>query len=264
VTPAPIRGLSLTPIRTPGSRELDGQRVKPRGASAATIPPYRSWHDSMRYLAEHWRPGQHMALVARTRSGKTTAARRMLALRDYVVVFGTKPRDPDVYDALVEQGYVIRETWDPTDLSENRVILKPPLEDATPEAMLKQRAVFQRALLGLFRTGGWTLYLDEAKYVAVDLKLARELDILWLQGAAMGITIVAATQRPRSVPLNMFEQSSWFGIWRVNDRDDRLRASEMLGPLAGVAFETTGVLPRFEFLLVDVNEDHAMRTKVDA
>jgi hypothetical protein len=218
----------------------------------------------MRYLRTNWHTGQHMALVARTRSGKTTAARRMLTVRDWVVVFGTKERDPDLYDALEAQGYQIRQDWEPRDLSHNRIILKPPLGDGEDADFARQRAVFRRALIGLFRTGGWTLYLDEVRYIALDLRLATELDRLWLQGGALGVTIVAATQRPRSVPLNMFEQSSWFGLWRIPDREDRARASEMLGPLQGVAFETAAMLPRYEFLLIDLIEDQAFRTKVDA
>ncbi len=252
----------MTPGRSPGSTELDQARVKPRGEPAQPVPPYEEWPAALRYLQQHWDVGQHMALVARTRSGKTTAARRMLTLRDWVVVFGTKARDPDLYDALQAQGYVVKEEWTPDDLSDNRVILKPPLGDAEDADFARQRATFRKALIGLFSTGGWTLYLDEVRYIAVDLNLRVELDRLWLQGGALGVTIVAATQRPRSVPLNMFEQASWFGLWRLADREDRARASEMLGPFQGVAAETAAILPRYEFLLVDLVDDHAFRTKV--
>jgi hypothetical protein len=34
--------------------------------------------------------------------------------------------------------------------------------------------------------------------------------------------------------------------------------------LQGVAFETAAMLPRYEFLLIDLIEDQAFRTKVDA
>src|ERR1700757_2509912 len=91
----PIRPVRLSPIRSPGSTDLDARTVKPRGQPESLVPPYRPWSEAMAYLREHWHPGQHMALVARTRSGKTTAARRMLTLRDWVLVLGTKPRDPD-------------------------------------------------------------------------------------------------------------------------------------------------------------------------
>lgn len=263
----PIKGvrfprLSLAAGRSPGSAELDGATVKPRGEPPSLVPPYTEWPDTLAYLRQNWTVGQHMALVARTRSGKTTAARRMLALRDWVVVFGTKERDSDLYDALEAQGYVTKPSWEPSDLSANRVILKPPLGEGRDEDFAHQREVFRRALIGLFRSGGWTLYLDEVRYIAVDLGLRTELDRLWLQGGALGVTIVAATQRPRSVPLNMFEQSSWIGAWRISDREDRDRAAMMMGPLRGVAMETMEILPRYEFLLVDLIDDHAFRTKV--
>lgn len=252
--------MRLTPIRSPGSNSLDTRTVKPRGEpEPVQVPSFVPWDQALGYMRDHWHPGQHLALVARTRSGKTTAARRLLTLRDYVVVFGTKPRDPDLYDALEAQGYVIKESWSPTDTKDNRVILKP---EFNPEDISGQRNAFRRALLDLFKTGGWTLYLDEVLYVARELRLADELNLLWLQGGAMHITIVAATQRPRSVPLNMFEQASYIGAWRISDREDRYRASEMMGPLQGVAYETLAILPRYEFLLVDLLEDVAFRTKV--
>jgi len=231
----------LTAGRSPGSTELDQARVKPRGEPIQPVPPYEEWPQAMRYLQQHWDVGQHVALVARTRSGKTTAARRMLTLRDWVVVFGTKARDEDLYDALQAQGYIVKEEWTPDDLSDNRVILKPPLGDGEDADFARQRAVFRKALIGLFSTGGWCLYLDEVRYIAVDLNLRLELDRLYLQGGALGVTLVAATQRPRSVPLNVFEQASYFCLWRVSDREDRDRAAMMLGPLRGVAMETVAV-----------------------
>ena len=97
MTPGRLR---LSPTRSPGSRELDGRLVKPRGEPEQLVPPYTAWSEVLAYLRRHWQVGQHMALVARTRSGKTTAARRMLTLRDWVVVLGTKERDPDLYDEI--------------------------------------------------------------------------------------------------------------------------------------------------------------------
>ena len=256
----PVGPVRLTPTRSPGSSQLDGAALPGRRKGEVhAVPVYRDWRSTMSYLRSHWRPGQHMALVARTRSGKTTAARRMLALRDWVVVFGTKPRDPDLYDALERQGYVVKEHWSPDDTEHNRVILKPPFD---PEDINKQRAVFRRALLDVFRTGGWCLYFDEVLYLSRELKLADTLNLLWLQGGAMGITLVAGTQRPRSVPLNMFEQSSYVCAWRISDREDRYRAAEYTGPLQAQTFEVLSRLPRFEFLLVDLLEDESFRTKV--
>src|SRR5438552_969081 len=84
---------------------------------------------------------------------------------------------------------------------------------------------------------------------------------LW-QAGSLGVTMVAATQRPRAVPLNTFEQAIWTFLWRVSDRDDRRRASEFTGVLSPVVFETAGRLPRNEFLCVNSVDDLIVRSRV--
>ena len=201
-----------------------------------------------------------MALIASTRSGKTTFAKHVLEIRDWVVVFGTKPRDPELYDGFVDRGYVIQDRWDPTDLSNNRVIFRPPgsLTNTGP-----QREAFTQALEALYEAGGWTLYLDEILVLSRDLGMERILNRMYTQAASNNVTIVASTQRPRTAPQNMFQQSEWFGLWRIPDREDRDRAAEMLGTNRGMAMEAMAVLPRYELLVCNRITDQAFRTKVN-
>ena len=210
-------------------------------------------------LARNWHVGQHFALVARTRSGKTTFARSLLEIRDYVVVFGTKPRDVELYDGFRRLGYVIKDRWDPGDTRERRVIYRPhgTLTDVEP-----QRRAFTDALERIYDTGGWCVYLDEVLVLSRDLGMQRLLDRMWTQAASNGVTIVAGTQRPRGAPMNMFEQSEWFGLWRIPDAEDRQRAAEMLGDLRGAATEAMVRMPRYELMVVNTTEDLAVRTKV--
>lgn len=205
-----------------------------------------------------------MALVARSGSGKTTFARETLMLRDWVVVFGTKIRDPDLYQAFEKQGYVVKKTWSPFDTSDPRVIFAPPLPEPTKGGRDAQANAFRKVLIELFQLerGNWTVYFDEIRYLTEDLKLQTEVDTLYLQGRALGVTLVAATQRPRSVPRNMFAQSEWFGFWRVPNAEDRKSAAELVGDHQYMAQEAMKTLPRHELLLVDSVRDDAMRTKV--
>src|SRR6266542_2576775 len=46
---------------------------------------------------------------------------------DYVVVLATKARDPDLYERLERQGFVLREVWAPDPEREPKVIFRPPL-----------------------------------------------------------------------------------------------------------------------------------------
>jgi hypothetical protein len=233
------------------------------------VPPYVHWPEFKRALRGIWKvgppdwPNPNVALVGSAGSGKTTLAREILDLRDYVCVFGTKTADASLYEPLRKRGYVLRDQWNPENTHERRVIFRPPLKAPTPDALEAQRAAFQGALLRVFQTGGWTLYFDEVRYLSQTLKLANELDLLWLQGRSLGVVMVAGTQRPVSVPRNMFEQSRFSFLWRIPGRDDRRTASDDQGAARDVVFETAAILPPHECLFVDSEQDLLVRTKVE-
>lgn len=256
----------LRPIRTPASERLDNQEIKVRGRAGLTvnIPAARPWSDVYAYLARNWRLGEHMTLVGTTGSGKTTFAREALDLRDWVVVLATKVRDKDLFDEFKKHGYVIKTEWSPYDTSNNRVIFAPPLPSPTIEGRKAQANAFRKVLIELFQLerGNWTVYSDEIAYLTNDLKLQTEMDTLYLQGRALGVTLVAATQRPRAIPRNIFAQATWFGLWRIPNAEDRASASELVGGQQYVAREAMAILPSHEMLLVNAISDDAMRTKV--
>ena len=265
--------LALTKPRPVESTRLDGALVKPRGEpEPLPVPPYMQWKDFHPWFDREWKAGDHVSAVGMTKSGKTTLARNVIKARDFVVVLGTKPRDDSLYEPLEAEGFVRRENWTPwdwEDTGERYVIFAPPLElSQHPEpgevtkALAKQADAFRTALVQIFQAGGWCIYADEVRYLTDDLKLEPIMNLLWLQGRSNGITIFASTQRPRSVPLNTFEQATWSFLWRISDREDRRRASEMTGALAPIVFETAGKLPRNEFLLVDKVDDRIVRSRV--
>lgn len=255
-------------MRSADSIAFDNQTVRVRGGDEFTAPPYVFWPDFYTYMEHNWNAdddygAEHLVIVGQAGSGKTTVARELLRQQPYVVVFGTKNRDPSLYDPLEKQGYEIVDKFDPTNTNKPRVIFRPKLDDPTPEALERQRAAFHRALLGIYQTGGWTIFCDELRYLTDTLRLSSILDTLWLQGRSEWITIVALTQRPVSVPLNAFEQATHFILFRVSGFDDRKRASEYTGANAPVVFETVKRLPKHEFLYVDKVNDILMRSKMD-
>lgn len=205
-----------------------------------------------------------MTLVGTTGSGKTTFAREVLTLRDWVVVLGTKIRDPDLYGAFQRKGYIVLDRWSPFNTKHRRVIFAPPLPSPTREGREQQAEAFREVLIQLFQLqrGNWTVYADEIRYLTHDLGLTTEWDTLELQGRALGVTLVTATQRPRGVPRNVFAQATFYGFWRIPNAEDRVAASELVGAQQYTAREAMAVLPAHELLLVNGVTDEAMRTKV--
>jgi len=248
--------------------EYDDKRTKTRGGQEIAIPQYEHWSTFRGYIEQNWNAdpeygAEHMIIVGQAGSGKTTLARELLTIRDYVVVFGTKTRDQQLYGPLQQQGYVLQDKFDPQDTRNPKVIFRPSLDEPTVEALARQREAFREALLGIFNTGGWTIFCDELRYLTETLKLYREMDLLWLQGRSLWITIVGLTQRPVSVPLNAFEQATHFILFRVSSFNDRKRAAEYVGATAPIVFETIQGLPPHEFLYINKVQDILMRSKVE-
>jgi hypothetical protein len=242
---------------------LDSLELNPRGSDPVGMPPFVSWPEYYSYMADNWNAGEHMSLVGMTGSGKTTLMRELLDIRDYVCVIATKPRDASLYEPLLKKGYKVVDKFDPENIDDRKIVFRAPLTDITPEAEATQRAAIRNALLGIYRTGGWCVALDEVRYLSEQLKLVRELNLLWLQGRSLGVTLVAGTQRPVSVPLNMFEQATMQINFQIPGREDRKRASDYTGKFQGQVMEASAQLPKHEFLMVDTQESEIMRSKVE-
>ena len=71
------------------------------------------WLDWYARQRAQYRQGQHILVSGPTDSGKTVLAFWIAQLRQYVVVLGTKPRDPSL-DRYVEAGYLRIDHWPPT------------------------------------------------------------------------------------------------------------------------------------------------------
>lgn len=174
-----------------------------------------------------WEQGEHVSLVGPTGCGKTTLALALLPRREYRAVFGTKPVDPAL-DELVARGYRRMPKWNPRP-GERKVLLWPKVKrfedlDAQPET-------FRDALRSIYLERGWTVFVDEARYLVHTLKLTRELQVLWQQGRSLKISLVATTQRPAYMPLEMYDQATHLFFWRDTDKVNLRRISEIGGAI---------------------------------
>lgn len=246
--------------------------LTPRGGEPFLIgeaAPFILWPEFQAMLRRLWRPGPpdwpntNLAEVGKAGSGKSTLARELALMRDRVVLFGTKMEDEPLYGPLQKQGYVIQDYWDPTDTRQERVIFRPPLKDPSQEEIAKQREAFRYALVRAWQVGGWTLWFDEVRYLTEQLRLKDELNLLWLQGRSIGLTILGLTQRPVSVPLNMFEQSRFLITFRITGLEDRRSMAAYAGDAMPVVMEVARVLEPKEFLFVDTELDIICRSRVE-
>jgi hypothetical protein len=76
-----------------------------------------------------------------------------------------------------------------------------------------------------------TIFADEVVAIANPkyLGLEHDLNMLWMQGRAMGLALWAACQRPFDAPLNAYEQAVHLFIWRSTDKRNRKRFAEIGG-----------------------------------
>lgn len=188
-----------------------------RDRNAANVEVLR-WPDLMARF--RWEQGEHITLVGPTGQGKTTLVKSLLPRRRFVAVVATKKSD-DSLDKLRREangGYKQIERWPPTARDGERILFWPKV--ASYRDRPRQAAEVRYMLETIYETGGWTVVLDECRYVAKTLGCEDVLEMLWLQGRSEGVSIVSATQRPRHIPLEAFSQATHLFLWRNRDTYD--------------------------------------------
>jgi hypothetical protein len=152
-------------------------------------------------------------------------------LCEYVMVLATKRNDPLVAQ-LRADGYLITGRLEDIVYTENgpvhkNVVYWPtyPPKTTTQERIRLLQADFRRALDYADRIGGWAVVMDETMFLYRNLKLERELEMLWYQGRTQGVSVIANAQRPAFVPRLAYSQATYLFIWQTGDKDDleRLR-----------------------------------------
>ena len=92
-----------------------------------------------------------------------------------------------------------------------------------------QRGEIKAMLEDTYRQGGWTVVLDELRYVTDILRLKRHVQLLLLQGRSLGVSVVSGSQRPRHVPLEAYSMARHLFLWQTTDRQDLRRIGDFSG-----------------------------------
>lgn len=212
---------------------------------AVTILPWADFRRRWR-----WQQGEHVTLVGHTGSGKSTLALSLLAPRPHSVVLATKPKDATL-DQLVAAGWRRSRRWPPPPKS-SQVILWPRTTGSDPDELYGQQAgMFRKALGDIYRSGGWTVYADELRYMTDQLRLAKHFELLWLQGRSLRISLMTATQRPYHVPLEAWSQATHIFLWRESDKRNLDRLVEIGGVDTSIVRATVPRLGLYSTLYVN-------------
>lgn len=206
---------------------------------------YDNFLDLMR---RKWQQGQHVSLVGPTGSGKTIAARDLVALRDYLVVIATKAKDK----SLDKYKLIRRSTW-PGDWDEEKILLwvKPKqLGDFS-----RQAAIIYLTLNDIYRVGGWTVYFDDVFYITNTLGLKRPMQMMYTQARSNNISLIGSMQRPRGVPLEVINQSTFLLLFRIRDRLDVERVAEEMSVDRHELLRALSELQDYEFVLLETGKE---------
>ena len=215
-----------------------------------------------------WRQGEHLTTIGPTGSGKTVLNRQLLRLRNTVVVLGVKQRDPELYEPFMKEGYELRRTFDADwafDEDEPSLVLYVP-QTSKPTAGERQKELgnrFRQALSDIYREKApWAIYSDDVNYLAKDLGLDEDLRELWYLGRSQGVTMVASAQEPVNVPIAAYGSATHLFIFKNPDLYRVKRLAMMAGSDRDLVRETIIRLPKHEFLYINKDTGHMVRSKV--
>lgn len=180
-----------------------------------------------------WLQGEHVVILGPTGSGKTFFVHQMLDTREYVCVLAVKPRDDTLerFKRGEEYGrnkYKVVKKW-PPDYGVHKLVY---WEKPKGLHKLKEQSIaIHNALNRMYREGGWTIYVDEAGYVAGTLGLGQALGVLLNQGRSSKISMVITVTRPTSViarvPKEAFSQPRHKLIFKYENADEMKAASQV-------------------------------------
>lgn len=239
-----------------------------RQALLATEAPRMPWD---RFTENVFRPvpGEHVAIIGPTGQGKTLLQKNVLPKYPFVAAFATKPQDSTM-DALIrEGGYIRLASWyrlNPIDFP--RRVIWP--DASRINSRVQQKKVFEDAFAKIFAEAGrpkeapvgWAIAIDELWYIVNILQLGEEVKVVLLQGRSIGHSMVMATQRPKSVPLEVYDQSTHLFFFRDNDRENLDRLGGIQARDSALVRLAVSNLEQHQVLYINTRTGQMVRTRI--
>jgi len=220
-------------------------------------------------LPPPWQPGQHVALIGKTREGKTNFAVWLLSgLRNYILALDPKGED----ESLSKSGWTRvstvpgghRKPKPGTDewrlwrrLDKDRAEGRPVkiivgVQSRTRAADLANRLLMADAIEYARQSGGWSLYVDEHQILS-DRRmygLGEDIARQAISAARDKMSVISSMQYLAWVEKAATRQATLIVVWRTRDRDlIKLAAATAGRPWQEVA-AAVDELPKYWLLLI--------------
>lgn len=189
---------------------------------------------SLRTEPVPWNPGEHVAVIGTTGTGKSYLMSRIVKMRKFVAIFRTKPDDIKFPGFKTIKDHKALARIKVTDESARFLV--------TPEYR-KSAIVGANLFESVWQDGGWTMVIDELFYVHAKLRLGAYVDMLATQGRSKRISLVTGMQRPVHVTRFALTEMTHIFAFRLEGRDQKTIAE-----IAGDDFaDVTGRVPKYHF-----------------
>lgn len=197
-----------------------------------------------------WRQGEHLTAIAPTGAGKTTLFEALMPYRKYSIMFGTKKDDALYRQIMRREGFKRVDSIHEIRPWMNKILLWPRHRDSIVETLAVQKKAFTEALDVIAKHGGWTVWVDECKYLSEMLGLRTQLTFCLEQLRSIDATVICGAQRPAWLPLSVLSSSSHAFLWKSVYREDAKRLADIGGVDAKAIAEELKTLGKHEFLYV--------------
>jgi hypothetical protein len=235
---------------------------------AANNAPRMPW-DKFTRTVFHPTPGQHAAIIGATGQGKTYLLRNIMPFWPYVAAFGTKNHDSTMQAIVDEDGYERYERWVPMSAYDHpRRVIWPNIPKLR-EQKARQKVVFENAIDAIWAEGGrpkndpigWAIAIDELWWFSNMLQMREDMQVLLLQGRSNGISLLAATQRPFEVPVELYSMSTHLFFFQDDDENNLRRIGEIKSSNKGNIRLLVSSLDEHQVLYVNTRTGKMARTR---